>query len=148
MKKVYRIASLSTDVHEDDYKEGEQLDFVNSWTGHDVLGTAMFKDFESIADILKLLNDKYLYIYKDADNIKNWAIFDDPDLKDEIRFDCDTTVDVNNSVADESDLEAWKKGEKKLYNAHSVLYVNCEYVEYASADELTEEAEKLGLETI
>lgn len=147
MKKVYRIASLSTDVHEDDYKEGE-LEFVNSWTGKDVLGTAMFNDFESIGAILKLLNDKYLYIWKDADNIKNWAIFEDPDLKDEIRFDCDTMVDVNNSVADESDLEAWKNGEKKLYNAHSVLYVKAEYVEYAPNNELTEEAKKLGLETI
>jgi len=147
MKKVYRIASLSTDVHEDDYKDGE-LGFVNYWTGKDILGTAMFNDFESIADILKMLNDKYLYIWKDADNIKNWAIFEDPDLKDEIRFDCDTTVDVDNNVAGESDLEAWKNGEKKLYNAHSVLYVKCEYVEYASAGELTEEAKKLGLEMI
>ena len=147
MKKVYRIASLSTDVHVDDYKDGE-LEHVNNWTGHDVLGTSMFKEFESIADILKLLNDKYLYIYKDADNIKNWAIFDDPDLTKEIRFDCDTTVDVDNNVAGESDLEAWKNGKKKLYNAHSVLYVKCEYVEYASAGELAEEAKKLGLETI
>ena len=147
MKKVYRIASLSTDVHEDDYKEGE-LEHVNGWSGHDVLGQTMFKEFDSIPDILKMLNDKYLYIYKDADNIKNWGIFEDPDLKDEIRFDCDTMVDVDNNVADESDLEEWKKGEKKLYNAHSVLYVKAEYVEYASADELTEEAKKLGLEMI
>ena len=105
MKKIYRIASLSTDVHEDDYKEGE-LEFVNSWTGSDVLRSLMYSEFESIADILKMLNDKYLYIWKDADNIKNWAIFDDPDLKDEIRFDCDTMVDVDNNVADESDLKA------------------------------------------
>ena len=147
MKKVYRIASLSTDVHVDDYEDGE-LEYVNGWSGHEILGTTMYKDFESIADILKLLNDKYLYIYKDADNIKNWGIFEDPDLKDEIRFDCDTMVDVDNNVADESDLEAWKKGKKKLFNAHSILYIKAEYVEYAPADELTEEAKKLGLETI
>lgn len=147
MKKVYKIASLSTDVHEDSYEQGE-LDYVNGWTGHDVLGQAMFKEFDSIGDILKMLNDKYLYIYKDTDNIKNWGIFDDPDLKDEIRFDCDNLVDVDNNVADESDIEAWKKGERKLFTAHSVLYVKAEYVEYASANELTEEAKKLGLETI
>lgn len=147
MKKIYRIASLSTDVHEDDYKHGE-LEFVNGWSGKDILGTSMFKEFESIADILKMLNEKYLYIWKDEDNIKNWAIFDDPDLKDEIRFDCDTMVDVDNNVADEDDLKAWKKGKKKLYNAHSVLYVKCEYTKYASADELTEEAQKLGLEIV
>ena len=147
MKKVYRIASLSTDVHVDDYEQGE-LEYVNGWSGHEVLGTAMYKEFDSIGDILKLLNDKYLYIYKDADNIKNWGLFEDPDLKEEIRFDCDTMVDVDNNVADESDLEAWKKGEKKLFNAHSILYIKAEYVEYAPADELTEEAKKLGLETI
>ena len=147
MKKVYRIASLSTDVYVDDYKDGE-LEHVNSWSGPDVLHAVMYRGFESIADILKLLNDKYLYIYKDADNIKNWAIFEDPDLKDEIRFDCDTKVDVDNNVADEADLEAWKNGRKKLYNAHSVLYVKAEYVEFASNNELTEEAKKLGLEMI
>lgn len=147
MKKVYRIESLSTDVHEDDYEQGE-LDYVNSWSGPDVLRSAMYREFESIADILKLLNSKYLYIYKGADDIKNWAIFDDPDLKDEIRFDCDTMVDVDNNVADESDLKAWEKGKKKLFNAHSVLYVKGEYIEHASADELTEEAKKLGLETV
>lgn len=147
MKKVYKIASLSTDVHVDDYEQGE-LEHVNSWSGPDVLHAVMYRGFESIADILKLLNDKYLYIYKDADNIKNWAIFEDPDLKDEIRFDCDTKVDVDNNVADEADLKAWKKGKKKLYNAHSVLYVKAEYVEFASNNELTEEAKKLGLEMI
>ena len=147
MKKVYRIASLSTNVHEDDYEQGE-LGFVNSWSGPDVLHADMYRDFDSIPDILKMLNDKYLYIHKDADNIKNWAIFEDPDLKDEIRFDCDTMVDIDNNVADEADLAAWKKGRKKLFNAHSVLYVKCEYTKCASADELTEEAKKLGLETI
>lgn len=106
----------------------------------------MFNGFESIADILKMLNEHYLYIWKDADNIKNWAIFEDSDLKDEIRFDCDTMVDADNNVADEADLKAWKKGKKKLFNAHSVLYVKAEYVEYASNNELTEEAKKLGLE--
>ena len=147
MKKVYKIASLSTDVHVDDYEQGE-LEYVNGWSGHEVLGKTMYKEFDSIGNILKLLNDKYLYIYKDADNIKNWGIFEDPDLKEEIRFDCDTMVDVDNNVADESDLEAWKNGEKKLFNAHSILYVKAEYVEYASINELTEEAKKLGLETI
>lgn len=147
MKKVYKIASLSTDVHEDDYKDGE-LGYVNGWSGHDVLGTTMFKEFDSVADILKMLNEKYLYIYKDTDNIKNWGIFEDPDLKDEIRFDCDSLVDVDNNIADESDIESWKKGETKLFNAHSILYVKAEYVEYASTNELTEEAKKLGLVTI
>lgn len=147
MKKVYRIASLSTDVYEDDYERGE-LGRVNSWSGPDVLHAFMYKEFESIADILKMLNDKYLCIWKNADDIKNWVIFEDPDLKDKIRFDCDTMIDVNNGVADESELEAWMKGKEKLFNAHSVLYVKGEYTESASADELTEEAKKLGLEIV
>ena len=94
MKKIYRIAGLFTDVYEDDYEQGE-LGHVNNWTGPDILHSLMYHEFESIADILKMLNDKYLYIWKDADNIKNWVIFEDPDLKDEIRFDCDTMVDVD-----------------------------------------------------
>lgn len=147
MKKVYRIASLSTSVYEDSYEQGE-LGCVNGWSGHDVLGKTMFKEFDSIADILKMLNEEYFYIYKGADNIKNWGIFEDPDLKDRIRFDSDRLVNIDNYAASESEIEAWKKGEKKLFNAHSILYIVAEYVEYAPADELTEEAKKLGLETI
>lgn len=146
-KKIYRIKSLSTDVYEDDWEDGEG-EHVNYWSGSDVLGRKMYKEFSSLGDILRMLNDEYLYIWKDADNIKNWAIFDDPDLKDEIRFDCDTMVDVDNNVADESDLKAWKNGRKKLFNAHSVLYVTAEYTTYASAAELTEDAKKIGLDTI
>lgn len=147
LKKIYRIKSLFTDVYEDDWEDGEG-EHVNYWSGSDVLGRKMYKEFSSLGDILRMLNDEYLYIWKDADNIKNWAIFDDPDLKDEIRFDCETMVDVDNRVADESDIESWRKGKKRLFNAHSVLYVTAEYTTYASAAELTEDAKKIGLDTI
>lgn len=146
-QKIYRIKSLSTDVYEDDWEDGEG-EYVNYWSGSDVLGRKMYKEFSSLGDILRMLNDEYLYIWKDADNIKNWAIFDDPDLKDEIRFDCETMVDKDNRPADESDIESWRKGKKKLFNAHSVLYVTAEYTTYASAAELTEDAKKIGLDTI
>jgi len=147
MKKIYHIRLLYTDVYEDSYEKGE-LEHVNSWSGKEVLGQKLYAAYDSIGDILRMLNDKYLYMWKGADNIKNWFIYEDPDLKDEIRFDCDTQVDAENSPADDTDIEKWKKGEEKLYNAHSVLYVTAEYVTYASADELTEEAERLGLDTI
>lgn len=147
MKKIYRIKHLSTDVYEDDWEDGEG-EHVNSWSGREVLGQTMSADYDSIGDILRMLNDKYLYLWKDADNIKNWAIFVDDSLEDEIRLDCDTLVDVENSPADDTDIENWKQGKTKLYNAHSVLYVTAEYATYASTDELTEEAEKLGLGTV
>lgn len=146
-QKIYRIQSLNTEVVEDDWNHGEG-DYVNSWSGGEVLGKKMYQSFNSLADIFRMLNEDYLYMWKGVDNIKNWFIFEDPDHENEIRFDCDTLVDKDNSPADEYDIKSWKKGEQKLFNAHSVLYVTAEYTKPASTAELTEDAKKLGLDTI
>lgn len=147
MKKVYRIKSLWSSVTEDSYEEGE-LGEVGSWSGREILGQKFYTAYDSIGDILRTLNSEYLYMWKDADNVKNWALFDDDSLTDEVRLDCDILVDAENSPASDKDVEKWRSGEMKLYNAHSVLYVTAEYVTYSPKDELTNEAQSLGLETI
>lgn len=146
-QKIYRIHSLNTEVVEDDWNHGEG-DYVNSWSGGEVLGKKMYQSFNSLADIFSMINEYYLDIWNGADNIKNWFISEDLDHENKIRFDCDTLVDKDNIPADESDIKSWKKGEKKLFNAHSILYVTSEHVKPASTAEIIEDAMKLGLETI
>ena len=121
MKKVYKITHCSTTVHEDSYKDGEGA-FVNCWNIREVRPTLELKDYNSIGELLAEVNEKYLY--EDKTKIKGfWGIFDDPDRTEEIRFDCDQQVDVDNQVADEEDIKLWKKNKKKLYAAHTVLSV-------------------------
>ena len=143
MKKIYKITNCFTDVHEDSYKDGEG-DFVNHWSLREVCAPVELEDFDSLSQLLAKVNEKYLY--EDKDKLKNfWFIFEDPDLKNEIRFDCDQLVDVDNQVADKDDIEQWKKGKKKLFNAHTVLYAKAIYVEETKFDEMYQDAKALGL---
>lgn len=147
MKKVYKIKNLFSSVTEDSYKDGEVCDS-GFWSGPDILGKKIYSDFDSILNILRMLNEDYLNMRKDVDNIENWAIFEDDSLSNEIRLDCDILVDTENFPAGDNEIEKWKRGQMKLYNVHSVLHVAAEYVTYSPKDELTSEAQSLGLETI
>lgn len=143
MKKIYKISHCHTDVHADDYKHGEG-EFVNQWSLREVCAPVELEDFDSLSQLLSKVNERYLY--EDKDKLKDfWFIFEDPDLKNEIRFDCDQLVDVDNQVADADDIEQWKKGEKKLFNAHTVLYAKAIYVEETKFDEMYQDAKALGL---
>ena len=144
MKKIYKITHSFTDVHEDDYKNGEG-DFTNCWNLREVCPTLELTDFDSLGELLAKVNEDYLY--EDKTKIKGfWNIFEDLDNnKNEIRFDCDQLVDVDNQVADKDDIELWKKGKKKLFNAHTALYVKSFYVEETKYDEMYQDAKALGL---
>lgn len=144
MKKIYKIIHSFTDVHEDDYKHGEG-DFVNCWNLREVCPTLELTDFDSLGELLAKVNEDYLY--EDKTKIKGfWNIFEDLDNnKNEIRFDCDQLVDVDNQVADADDIKQWKKGKKKLFNAHTVLYAKAIYVEETKFDEMYQDAKALGL---
>lgn len=144
MKKAYHIEKLSTHIYLNDYNDGD-LAYSNSWNGPDVLHALMYKEFGSIADILKLLNDKYLELKADTENIKNWKFFDDFDLGGEIRFTSIMMIDEDNRIANESDLEAWMNGKKRLYKATTILYVKADH---ASTSDLVEESRKLGLDPV
>lgn len=146
MKKIYKITHCNTDVHEDDYQHGEG-DFVNCWSLREICPVVELTEFDSISDLLAVVNEKYLY--EDKTKLKGfWYIFEDPDLKDEIRFDCDQQVDVDNQVADDDDIKQWKKGKKKLFAAHTVLYVKAVYIEETKYDEMYQDAKALGLDDI
>ena len=143
MKKVYKITHCSTTVHEDSYKDGEGA-FANCWSLREVCAPVELEDFDSLSQLLSKVNEKYLYV--DKDRLKDfWYIFEDPDLKNKIRFDCDLLVDVDNQVADKDDIAQWKKGKKKLFNAHTVLYAKAIYVEETKYDEIYQDAKALGL---
>lgn len=142
MKKVYKILNCFTTVHEDSYEKGEGK-FVNCWSLHEV------SEYDTIKELLEKLNETYLYHRgKKDEGVKNWFIFEDPDLakKGEIRFDTDQLVDVDNQEASDYEVEAWKKNERELYNAHTTLYVKAVMVEDVKYDEMLKDAQEIGLE--
>ena len=146
MKKVYKITRCHTDLHEDSYKDGEG-EFVSNWSLVDICPKLKLSDFDSLNDLLLNVADEYLLDYKKPLK-KLWYIFEDPDLKNEIRFDCDQLLDENNCVADKEDIKQWKKGKKKLNVAHTVLYVKAIYVKETKYNEMYKDAKALGLEDI
>ena len=150
MKKIYKITGCTTDVHEDSYQEGEGK-FVNCWSIREHLASLELKEFDSLKDLLMEVGEKYLILpfKQDIKKVKDyWFHFDDDGLKDEIRFDNDCMVDVDNEEPSASDIREWKKGKKMLYNAHTVLYVKASYVKEATTAELEEDTKKLGIETV
>ena len=149
MKKIYKITSCDTDVHEDSWKHGEG-DFCNSWTISDVCRGLKDEEFDSLCELLTAVAEKYLVLPFKADPgdlKKHWFRFDlDDDLHGEIRFDNDCLVDADNDSVDDNDIKLWKKGKKKLYCAHTCLFVKAEYVKEATDEELIAESDELGLE--
>ena len=74
MQKVYKITHCNTDVHEDDYKNGEG-DFVNCWNVREVCPTLELTDFDSLSSLLAAVNEKYLN--EDKTKLKGfWNIFE------------------------------------------------------------------------
>lgn len=142
MKKVYKILNCFTTVHEDSYETGEGK-FVNCWSLKE------HTDFNTIKELLEKVNEEYLYHRSKKDEgVKNWFIFEDPDLakKGEIRFDTDQLINVDNQEACDYEIEAWKKNEKQLYSAHTTLYVKAVMVEDVNYDEMLKDAQEIGLE--
>ena len=95
------------DVYEDDYKEGEG-EFVNSykvdWLKEDIV---------KAKDLVKYLADN-LYL---SENPNDYVVFDDG------RIDTDQLQDEDGSEASKSQIERWKDGKMKLYNAHFIIKV-------------------------
>lgn len=150
MKKIYKITKCYTDVHEDSYKDGE-LGFCNQWNIHETNSSLELKEYASLKDLLVEVGDKYLVLpYKqDEKKIEEyWFHYEDPDLKDEIRFDNDCMVDGESMATNDHDIELWKEGKKKLYNAHTVLYVKAFMVEDVPLADMEKDVEELKIQLI
>ena len=94
------------DYAEDDYESGEIGKTSNGL--HEKIG----KTFKSKQELLKYLSDNYVY-----NNIKE----DDLHYEDGILYFSESVkIDKNGDFwpASNSDIEKWKRGEMKLYNAN------------------------------
>lgn len=138
---VFTLESCNVEVYEDSYEDGEGA-FVNARDLKEYDGTR----FNSLQEVISLIAKRDIY---NDDYIKpeNWMAFEYDDKNGTLRLDTDVLVDVDNYPADDSDIEQWKRGELKLYNAHYNVYVRCEYTAVVPKDAIERETKDLGFDT-
>lgn len=117
--EYFYVKSYFCESTEDDFERGEVGGVCAYWDGKDQPSHDM--KFKSVEDALEQILVEQCF---DGD-ASSWYDFfkDSGDEHDRGRFDCDVTVDADNSAATDSQIEAWKKGELKLYNCHIVVQI-------------------------
>ncbi len=100
--KIYVEGKAIVDVYEDSYNEGEG-DYVNGWD-FDIRGS-----FDTIQQLVTKLAE-----YGFSDNPNDYVYLDGT-------LQSDAFQDADGIEPSNSDIEAWKRGEITLYNAHLVL---------------------------
>lgn len=114
----------SIEVYEDNYNEGE-VDLVNGWT-FDVQG-----EYDSAEELIERIQNATGMFY---DNNPEDFFIDDFG-----RLLTNEFVDFDNAKASQYEIERWKRGEIKLYNAEMYLEVyvvsDIRKIEYSDADE-------------
>jgi hypothetical protein len=115
------LKSWDADVYEDDYNEGEGS-HVNSF------GEKVNKSFSSGQQLLEYISENILYHTVKKENCN---------IMDDGRIVTSVLVDVDNSSASNSEIEEWKKGNKKLYSANYNFYVTLTHEKTPSEEELS-----------
>lgn len=133
--EYFYVKSYYCETVEDDYEKGEVGENCSYWDGKDFPSRDM--KFKSIKDALEQILREQCY-----DESNKWLDFfaDSGDESDRGYFDCDVTVNENNSEAYDGEIAAWKKGELKLYNCHIVAHIGIRSERELSDEELQEYA--------
>ena len=125
----YFVDSQSVDTVLDDYEQGELDDYGTSWGYREI---PVKGNFDTIYDALEAVCDANGYDW----NPKNWISWGNDFGEDYGRFDGDILVDSINLEADKNDIESWKRGETKLWNAHFVVYIRARTVRDLTPEEI------------
>lgn len=131
--EYFYVKSYTCETVEDDYEKGEVGGNCAYWSGNDFKSHDM--KFKTVKDALEQILHEQCF-----DEKLSWLdFFNESGYEADIgRFDCDATVDAENIEASSSQIEAWKKGELKLYNCHIVAYIGIRSERGLSAEDYGE----------
>lgn len=103
-------------TRENDYEQGEAFETSSYWNSHDLPVSGRFT---SVEDALRAVCKRNFFDYR-RDGWTSWAkeYGEEPN-----RFDFQTMVDANNCEATPTEIEAWKRGEKKLFALTLTLWL-------------------------
>jgi hypothetical protein len=106
------LKRMVADTTVDTYEEGETDEFGTSW---DMKFNKTFSGDNAGKEILSFINDNIIYAYPDYE-AKDFIV-------GESTIQTDMLVNAENSQAEKSEIEEWKKGKKKLWNAHYWIHL-------------------------
>ena len=126
--KIFTSGTAYVDIYEDSYEQGE-LGYVQTWDFP--IGT----EFDSAEELIKNIASSASIF---SDDIRNYLVSEDGMLYS------DAMVNVDNEEPDEAEMEAWRRGELTLYNAHLGIALKVG----SGVHEMTyDEAEAFGFDT-
>jgi len=105
------VESWYAESVETSWENGEDTKVVSAWDGKDV---PVNGNFDSVEEAVEAVCKANYFDFND----EYWVAF-----VDESTLHGDVLVDEENSQAESSDIEAWKKGEKRLWNCHLTVKV-------------------------
>jgi len=111
--KKYILTGYSGNIVEDDYEEGEMNE-----TYHD-FDVEQTETFTSKGDLIKGMNEIMSVDY--SENEFDWESGEGKSIQTDVLVSFDARGDF--FPADKREKELWKKGDKKLYNAHYWFHV-------------------------
>jgi len=117
-ERIY-VKRYDCDSTEDDWENGESLTTDSSWDSGDTHFENAEDGYATVEDALKAVcgNECFDFVKE------NWIAFGKDLGEDFGRFDGDVMVDDNNAQASKSEIEAWKRKERKLWNCHLRVYL-------------------------
>ena len=111
-------------THEDDPERGEIGGFSSMWTARDL---PVEGGFASVSDALRAICAANCFDFSPD----RWQRFDD----EPGRFDFCVSVDDDNCEACAADFDAWRRGERKLYNCDISAYLAVRSVRQLTEEE-------------
>lgn len=120
----YEVSSWFASWNVDDYEKGEQLEGYENSGGAD-----WHRHTDTLPDLIEQLMD-----FAGTTDPTAVNIFREDDGAG--RIDIQTWEDENHMVPTPAQIEAWKRGEKKLYNGYYIFLVDHVKRDRVTADEL------------
>jgi len=118
-EKIY-IECVLCHTAEDSYEHGESLNQSRSWTDRD-LQMDRTVGYATVGEALAAVCKSNCFDYK-KENWENFGVeCGEPD--EYSRFETDTLVCDDGTEASPSEIEAWKRGKKRLWNCHVSAYL-------------------------
>lgn len=121
---LYIRGAVNVEVTLDDFEKGA-LDYVNGWDFS--LGKRMFSNVQELVDEINRCSCLGVTEVYFCDGMIRFSVM----------------VDKDNTPPSESQVEAWKRGEEKLYVADGIMYA--EYIPSAPSEMTDEQAREFGL---
>lgn len=129
-EKIY-VKSYGCESTEDDFEKGESTEASSTWTSSDSRFRNAPGGYATVEDALKAVCEAESFDWDRS----AWISWGEESGEDFGRFDGGFMVDADNCQASASEIEAWKKGEKRLWSCLVTVELEVRAVREMTEDE-------------